>query len=103
MFILFTDFGVAGPYFGQMKAKLIEFAPEVPIIDLFSDTPSQNSKATAYLLAAYVGTFPKGSIFVCVVDLGVGGDRPAVIVEADGQCFVGPGNGLFEMILPCYL
>ena len=64
MFILFTDFGVAGPYFGQMKAKLIEFAPEVPIIDRFSDAPSQNPKTAAYLLAAYAGTFPKGSIFV---------------------------------------
>ncbi|MBT3915300.1 MAG: SAM-dependent chlorinase/fluorinase [Rhodospirillaceae bacterium] len=99
MFILFTDFGVAGPYLGQMKAKLIESAPESPIIDLFSDAPSQNPKAAAYLLAAYAEAFPKGSIFVCVVDPGVGGERPGVIVEAGGRCFVGPGNGLFEMIL----
>jgi S-adenosylmethionine hydrolase len=47
-----------------MKAKLIEFAPEEPIFDLFSDAPSQNPKTAAYLLAAYAGTFPKGSIFV---------------------------------------
>ncbi|HJO86531.1 MAG TPA: SAM-dependent chlorinase/fluorinase [Rhodospirillales bacterium] len=43
---------------------MIEFAPEEPIFDLFSDVPSQNPKTAAYLLAAYAGTFPKGSIFV---------------------------------------
>ncbi len=99
MFILFTDFGVAGPYLGQMKAKLIETNPGIPIIDLFSDAPSQNPRAAAYLLAAYAEAFPKGSTFVCVVDPGVGSDRPGVIVEAGDQLFIGPGNGLFEMIL----
>tara|TARA_B100000315_G_scaffold260419_2_gene321602 strand:+ start:1057 stop:1800 length:744 start_codon:yes stop_codon:yes gene_type:complete len=99
MFVLFTDFGATGPYIGQMKAKLIEIAPEVPIIDLFSDAPCQNPMAAAYLLAAYAEAFPRGSIFVCVVDPGVGGERPGVIIEAEGKYFVGPGNGLFEMVL----
>ena len=99
MFILFTDFGLEGPYTGQMKAKLIESVPQTPIIDLFSDAPSQNPRASAYLLAAYAENFPKESVFLCVVDPGVGGDLPGVVVRAKGQWFVGPGNGLFEMIL----
>ena len=99
MFILFTDFGLDGPYTGQMKAKLIEGAPKKAIIDLFSDAPCQDSRASAYLLAAYAEFFPVDSIFICVVDPGVGGDRPGVVVQANGRWFVGPGNGLFEMVL----
>src|ERR1700746_1710288 len=38
------------------------------------------------------------TVFLCVVDPGVGGARPPVILEADGRWYVGPGNGLFELI-----
>ena len=55
-------------------------------------------KASAYLLAAYAGWFPAGTVFLCVVDPGVGGTRPAIILEADGRWYVGPGNGLFELV-----
>jgi hypothetical protein len=95
---LFTDFGLHGPYTGQMKAVLHEMAPGVPVIDLFADAPAGNPKAAAYLLAAYAAWFPVGTVFLCVVDPGVGGVRPAVFVEADGRWFVGPGNGLFELV-----
>ncbi|MGE0119977.1 MAG: S-adenosyl-l-methionine hydroxide adenosyltransferase family protein [Dongiaceae bacterium] len=99
MIVLFTDFGLAGPYTGQMKTVLYAAAPGVPIVDLFADAPAGNPKAAAYLLAAYAPWFDSGTIFLCVVDPGVGGARPAVIVEADGRLFVGPGNGLFEILL----
>jgi S-adenosyl-L-methionine hydrolase (adenosine-forming) len=99
MILLFTDFGLAGPYTGQMKAVLQQRAPGVPVIDLFADAPMQDPKAAAYLLAAYAPWFPAGSVFLCVVDPGVGGERPPVMVRADGRWFVGPGNGLFEMIM----
>src|SRR5262245_30636537 len=99
MILLFTDFGLAGPYTGQMKAVLRQRAPEIPAIDLFADAPMQNPKAAAYLLAAYAAWFPSGSVFLCVVDPGVGGERPPVMVKADGRWFVGPGNGLFEIVM----
>ncbi|TIS59649.1 MAG: hypothetical protein E5W91_03095 [Mesorhizobium sp.] len=98
MIVLFTDFGLHGPYTGQMKAVLHQMAPGIPAIDLFSDAPVGNPKASAYLLAAYAEWFPAGTVFLCVVDPGVGGTRPSVIVEADGRWYVGPGNGLFELI-----
>ena len=98
MIVLFTDFGLHGPYTGQMKAVLHQVAPGTPIIDLFADAPAGNPKASAYLLAAYAVWFPAGTVFLCVVDPGVGGERPPVIVEADGRCYVGPGNGLFELV-----
>jgi S-adenosylmethionine hydrolase len=98
MIALFTDFGLHGPYTGQMKAVLHQMAPGIPAIDLFADAPVGNPKASAYLLAAYAGWFPAETVFLCVVDPGVGGARPAIILEADGRWYVGPGNGLFELV-----
>lgn len=99
MIVLFTDFGLAGPYTGQMKAVLLREAPGVPIVDLFADAPAANPKAGAYLLAAYAAWFPPRTVFLCVVDPGVGSARGAVVVEADGRHYVGPDNGLFELVI----
>jgi len=96
--ILFTDFGLHGPYIGQMKAVLQQHAPSVPVIDLFSDAPCFDPKLSAYLLAAYAHEFPLDSVFLCVVDPGVGGTRAPVIMRADGRWFVGPDNGLFNTV-----
>jgi len=96
MILLFTDFGLEGPYTGQVKAVLWRRAPGIPVIDLFADAPGP--REAAYLLAAYAAWFDPGSVFLGVVDPGVGGDRPAVALRADGRWFVGPGNGLFELV-----
>jgi S-adenosylmethionine hydrolase len=98
MIVLFTDFGLHGPYTGQMKAVLHRMAPGIAVIDLFADAPAGNPKTSAYLLAAYATWFPAETIFLCVVDPGVGGMRPSVMLEADGRWYVGPGNGLFELV-----
>lgn len=99
MIVLFTDFGLNGPYVGQMKAVLLACAPSVPVVDLFADAPAFEPQFAAYLLAAYAGEFAEGTVFLCVVDPGVGSGRTPVIAEADGRRFVGPGNGLFEIVL----
>jgi S-adenosyl-L-methionine hydrolase (adenosine-forming) len=96
--VLFTDFGLQGPYTGQMKAVLCQMAPGIPVVDLFADAPVGNPRASAYLLAAYAEWFAAGTVFLAVVDPGVGGTRPAIILEADGRWYVGPGNGLFELV-----
>jgi S-adenosylmethionine hydrolase len=98
MIVLFTDFGVSGPYIGQMKAVLAREAPGVAVIDLFSDAPVHDPRAAAYLLAAYCEAFEPGDVLLCVVDPGVGGPRSACFVEAGGRVFVGPANGLFELV-----
>ena len=61
MIVLCTDFGLEGPYSGQVKAVLARSAPAVPVIDLFADLPAFRPRLAAYLLAAY-------------------GERPAVLV-----------------------
>ena len=99
MIVLFTDFGLAGPYTGQMKAVLRREAPQAEIIDLFADAPAGDPRAGAYLLAAYAAWFPPGTIFLCVVDPGVGGPRAPLMIEADRRWYVGPENGLFEHVL----
>jgi S-adenosylmethionine hydrolase len=99
MIVLFTDFGLTGPYLGQVRAVLCQRAPQVPVIDLFADAPVHNPKASAYLLAAYAKGFPQGTVFLAVVDPGVGTEmRQPVILKADGHWYVGPDNGLFNVI-----
>jgi len=98
MIALFTDFGLNGPYTGQMKAVLQRLAPGVPVVDLFADAPSRDPRRAAYLLAAYGAWFPAGSVLLAVVDPGVGGARAPLVIEADGRFYVGPDNGLFELV-----
>jgi S-adenosylmethionine hydrolase len=99
MIVLFTDFGFNGPYLGQMKAVIWQQAPQLPIIDLFADAPAYNPRAGAWLLASYAEAFPAGTVFLAVVDPGVGSAarRPAII-RADGRWYVGPDNGLFNVV-----
>src|SRR6185437_9149342 len=99
MIVLFTDFGLAGPYTGQMKAVLQRDAPGVPVIDLFADAPSCNPRAASYLLAAHAAWFPRRTVLLAVVDPGVGGPRAPLAILADGRWYVGPDNGLFEIVL----
>ena len=99
MIVLFTDFGRCGPYVGQMTAVLRRLAPAADVIDLFADAPSRDPTSAAYLLAAYTIEFPAGTVFLCVVDPGVGGARLPAIVQADDRWFVGPENGLFEQVV----
>ena len=98
MIILFTDYGLQGPYIGQVEAVLSRMAPGHRVITLFPDLPRHNPKAAAYLLAAYSGGFPDDTIFFCVVDPGVGSftDDP-VILRLDRRWYVGPDNGLFDL------
>lgn len=99
MIVIFTDFGLEGLYTGQVKARIYAEAPETPVFDLFSDAPRYNPEAASYLLAAYAPAFPAGAVMLCVVDPGVGGERAALAISADGKWFVGPDNGLFEMVI----
>lgn len=98
MIVLFTDFGPAGPYTGQMVGVLLRENPDIPVIDLLADAPSRDPRAAAWLLAACARDFPPPIVFLCVVDPGVGGERAACAVRVDGQWFVGPDNGLFNVV-----
>jgi S-adenosylmethionine hydrolase len=98
MIVLYTDFGLNGPYVGQMKSVLAQMAPGEIVIDLMHDAPSFDPRASAYLLASLVSEFPENTVFLCVVDPGVGSTRKPVVFHVDGRWFVGPDNGLFDVI-----
>ncbi|MCL5061371.1 MAG: SAM-dependent chlorinase/fluorinase [Candidatus Thermoplasmatota archaeon] len=98
MIVLFTDFGVRDPYVGQVKARLAEHAPAQQVVDLLHEVPDFNPHAGAHLLAAFAPVFPPGSVFLAVVDPGVGTPRDAVVAMAAGRWFVGPDNGLLSVV-----
>ena len=74
-------------------------APGTPVIDLVSNLPPFNPRAAAYVLASFVDQFPEGTVFLCVVDPGVGSaSRIPVVVVVDSRWFVGPDNGIFDLV-----
>lgn len=99
MIFLFTDYGLEGPYLGQVRTVLYSLAPEEKVINLISDAPRNNPRASAYLLASLSQNIPEGSIVFCVVDPGVGNnkDKP-VILKINNTWYVGPDNGLFSIV-----
>lgn len=98
MIVLFTDFGARDPYVGLVKARLAQHAPAQQTVDLLHEVPDFNPHAGAHLLAALAPGFPPGSVFLAVVDPGVGTPRDAVVVLAGGRWFVGPDNGLLSVV-----
>ena len=100
MIFLFTDYGLEGPYIGQVVTVLHQHAPNEKVINLMADAPRNNPNASAYLLASLVSQTPEGSILFCVIDPGVGSnkDKP-VMLKIDGRWFVGPDNGLFDIVV----
>ncbi len=98
MIILFTDYGMQSPYVGQLKAVFAEQAPLQTVVDLLHEVPSFNPHAGAHLLAAWAPQFPAASVFLTVVDAGVGTERDAIIMLAEDRWYVGPDNGLLSVV-----
>ena len=99
MIVLFTDFGADDIYVGQLKAALlVHLSPSTVIVDLLHSAPRFAVRASACLLAALQSRFPAGTVFVAVVDPGVGTARDAVVLRADDKWYVGPDNGLLSVI-----
>ncbi|MBO6520442.1 MAG: SAM-dependent chlorinase/fluorinase [Rhodospirillales bacterium] len=98
MIVTFTDFGSDGPYMGQMRAVLRTGAPDQDVIDLMVDAPAFNPRAASYLLAAVLEPLREALVCVAVVDPGVGGARRPVILRCGERWFVGPDNGLLEIV-----
>ena len=99
MIFLFTDYGLQGPYIGQVETVLHQQAPNEKVIHLLTDAPRNKPKESAYLLASLVSRIPEGSILFCVVDPGVGSDEDKpVMLKIDGRWYVGADNGLFDIL-----
>ncbi|MBI3470095.1 MAG: SAM-dependent chlorinase/fluorinase, partial [Candidatus Solibacter usitatus] len=99
MLTLTTDFGLGDHFAGVMKGVILRINPKVRIVDLSHEVSAYDTGEAAFLLAQSYRYFPKKTVHVAVVDPGVGSARRPILVEAAGQYFVGPDNGLFSMIL----
>ncbi len=95
---LFTDFGTEGPYHGQMQAVLVASGIPQPVVQLMADAPRFDSRSGAYLLRALAADMPDGTLFISVVDPGVGSERRPIVVKDSNQCFLGPDNGLLSLV-----
>jgi S-adenosylmethionine hydrolase len=96
--VLFTDFGTADLYVGQVETVLERHAPGVRVIHLLHEAPRFNVRAAAHLLAALAPGLLGEHVLLGVVDPGVGSDRGAVVLRAAGRWYVGPDNGLFAVL-----
>jgi len=95
---MLTDFGGRDHYAGVMKGVVLGIAPDVPIIDVSHDLPAHDVPFAARELAATYKYFPAGTIFLVVVDPGVGSARRGLAVEAGDWRFIVPDNGVLTAV-----
>lgn len=96
---LLTDFGTADHYAGTMKGVILGICPDVTLVDITHDIPPHDVLAGALELAAAYKYFPVGTIFVAVVDPGVGSARRGVAADTGDYRFVAPDNGVLTQVL----
>jgi S-adenosylmethionine hydrolase len=95
---LMTDFGTRDHYAGVMKGVVLGICPDVTLVDLTHDLPPHDIAFAAHELAATYKYFPAGTIFLVVVDPGVGTSRRGLAVEAGDRRFVAPDNGVLTAV-----
>jgi S-adenosylmethionine hydrolase len=96
---LVTDFGTRDYYVGAVKGVILSMAPAAVIADITHDIPPHDVAAAAFILGACYRDFPRDTVFVCVVDPGVGSRRRGIVVRSGGYRFVGPDNGIFTSVI----
>jgi S-adenosylmethionine hydrolase len=96
---LLTDFGTRDHYAGTMKGVALGICPDATLVDISHDLPPQDILGAALELAAAYRYFPAGTIFLVVVDPGVGSARRGIAAEAGDYKFVAPDNGVLTAVL----
>ncbi|KPK90190.1 MAG: hypothetical protein AMJ88_16500, partial [Anaerolineae bacterium SM23_ 63] len=96
---LLTDFGEQDVYVGIMKGVINGIAPHANMIDLTHSVPPGDIHKAAFELYQAVSYFPLGTIFLVVVDPGVGTARRPVALSWPERICVGPDNGIFTYLL----
>jgi len=92
---LLSDFGLRDPYVAEMKAVILSICADAQIIDISHEVKKFNVRMGAFILASVIMPyFPDDTIYVAVVDPGVGTERRSIVVETKRSLLVGPDNGL---------
>ncbi|MFN7181637.1 MAG: S-adenosyl-l-methionine hydroxide adenosyltransferase family protein [Planctomycetota bacterium] len=98
MIVFLSDFGVDSPYAGICKGIILSINPLVEIVDLTHQLVPYNVELANFILKNSWSHFPVHSIFLCIVDPGVGGRRKLIIIKTHDKFFVGPDNGVFSFL-----
>jgi S-adenosylmethionine hydrolase len=96
---LLSDFGLEDSYVGSMKAVISDLSPGIPLIDITHLIPPGDIQRGAFILWQASQDFPPGTVFLCVVDPGVGTGRKAIYLQIGNRIYIGPDNGLFSYLL----
>src|SRR5882762_60228 len=99
---LLTDFGTRDHYAGTMKGVMLGICPDATLVDISHDVPAHDVLAGALELAAAYRYFPAGTVFLVVVDPGVGSSRRGIATEAADYTFVAPDNGVLTAVVDEY-
>jgi S-adenosylmethionine hydrolase len=95
---LLTDFGTRDHYVGAMKGVMLGICADAALVDITHDVPPQDIFSGALALAACYRYFPHDTIFLVVVDPGVGSSRRGIAAAAAGYRFVAPDNGVLTAV-----
>ncbi|SES83144.1 hypothetical protein SAMN02583745_00618 [Thorsellia anophelis DSM 18579] len=97
--VLQTDFGLKDGAVSAMKGVAFGVSPTLPIYDLTHEVPAYNIWEGAYRLYQTIEYWPEGTVFVSVVDPGVGTDRHSVVLKTKtGHFIVSPDNGTLTLV-----
>jgi S-adenosyl-L-methionine hydrolase (adenosine-forming) len=95
---LLSDFGLRDHYAGTMKAVVLGICPDVTLVDISHDIPPHDVLTAALELGASYKYFPPGTVFLVVVDPGVGSARRAIAADTGDYRFVAPDNGVLSVV-----
>jgi len=97
---LITDFGARGQhYVASMKGIVLNINPKVNIIDIAHNITPFSIIEAAYVIKSTYSLYPKNTIFIIVVDPGVGSSREIILIRTkSGYFFIGPNNGIFTNV-----
>lgn len=97
--VLITDFGMKDGAVAAMKGVALKLAPELQVHDLTHEIPAYNIWEGAYRLQQTAPYWAEGTVFVCVIDPGVGTERKSIVLKTKANhYYVGPDNGLFTLV-----
>ena len=95
---LLSDFGGKDHYAGAMKGVILGICPDATLVDISHDVPPHDVMTAAFELAAAYRYFPAGSVFLSVVDPGVGSARRGLAADTGDYRFVAPDNGVLTVV-----
>src|SRR6266550_581884 len=96
---LLTDFGTRDHYAGAMKGVALGICPDATLVDISHEVPPHDVGGGALELAACFKYFPAGTVFLVVVDPGVGSSRRGIAADSGDFKFVAPDNGVLTLAL----